>query len=926
VLGWDAGVELGIKTIPECLITDAIPNIEQLAESGVLDRFDSFMVSDHHTWSVLAARYGEAWVLLMPLPSIYSEMFRIDRVENKKWQELRDALDANGPIQFTTLNTLQWCIFNRRNVIFPRVLHSSITQFLADIDTRPAEFATLNLDQLRERMAERFADLLQVLPQLATARNTGPFWVHDRASRIESILNIVKSNFNEPTAEARRFASFAITGRSNSQYPLREWCDFDTTIPRIFDEYRSRALPYAGSLTVTAITVGLDADTASVDARVDDILNRWSTVKTADPVLNAQKLAYIMTNNPDAAYVTNIVDLGDNKRALGVLIRLVLYEHDLDIAPAVRISIDSRLPCFNLGYIAQNVYKGYHRSGWQYVANHLALLHSKSGVLMDNYIDRTFHWNLSAMRSLGIVPYTQPWTGFIHHTPLTSYNFNATRLFQVKEFVQSLSTCQGLFVLSNTLAAWVRNRLAEIGHGTVSVVALTHPTETPQSVFTMQQFSNSDRKIVQVGGWLRDPFNIYQLELGGNALGLSKTALRGRNMDLYSRPHWFDAELAAGRLTIHAPESDGADDEHSTTQPSSNYTTAVSELINPTSITNDSDNSDTEIDDEEYMLPDYTSRICCLDQLPLYGSSICGDPTFPPGNDVPSGTEHNNYMISDTTLGRLRELIGENRFITAVVDWLRDRGVDVEPLLENGTMEISEAVQQRLQEMLRSVKIIERVDDSSYDALLASSIVSIRLLDASAVNTVIECIVRNTPIAINRVPAVVEILGGDYPFYTLPDGGITITEDKVAATTAYLQKLPKHQYSIEHFLESLYTSTIGRRCWLVNRAREDGYEWATVQPYMLRALSSYTDPVELSNYADVMERIYHQGLISYDMRSGTLNSIRGFFGSVIGGVTNWAQSHVSQTQHRVNRIAHNTRRGIVHLAQRIFHIRVRAGQ
>lgn len=39
------------------------------------------------------------------------------------------------------------------------------------------------------------------------------------------------------------------------------------------------------------------------------------------------------------------------------------------------------------------------------------------------------------------------------------------------------------------------------------------------------------------------------------------------------------------------------------------------------------------------------------------------------------------------------------------------------------------------------------------------------LIDASAVNTVIECIIRNTPLIVNRRPAIVEILGDDYPLY-----------------------------------------------------------------------------------------------------------------------------------------------------------------
>ena len=48
---------------------------------------------------------------------------------------------------------------------------------------------------------------------------------------------------------------------------------------------------------------------------------------------------------------------------------------------------------------------------------------------------------------------------------------------------------------------------------------------------------------------------------------------------------------------------------------------------------------------------------------------------------------------------------------------------------------------------------------------LVSSIVFIKLIEASAVNTLIECIMRHTPIVINRLPPIVELLGKDYPLY-----------------------------------------------------------------------------------------------------------------------------------------------------------------
>ncbi|MBK6740407.1 MAG: tetratricopeptide repeat protein [Haliea sp.] len=57
------------------------------------------------------------------------------------------------------------------------------------------------------------------------------------------------------------------------------------------------------------------------------------------------------------------------------------------------------------------------------------------------------------------------------------------------------------------------------------------------------------------------------------------------------------------------------------------------------------------------------------------------------------------------------------------------------------------------------------LSDAAYDSLLSCNIVFIQLYDASANNTVIECIARGTPVLVNPLPAVLEYLGLDYPLY-----------------------------------------------------------------------------------------------------------------------------------------------------------------
>jgi hypothetical protein len=60
---------------------------------------------------------------------------------------------------------------------------------------------------------------------------------------------------------------------------------------------------------------------------------------------------------------------------------------------------------------------------------------------------------------------------------------------------------------------------------------------------------------------------------------------------------------------------------------------------------------------------------------------------------------------------------------------------------------------------------IVRLSNDAYDEILTENIVFTRLLGSSCNNGVIECIVRKVPLLINKLDAVVEYLGEDYPFY-----------------------------------------------------------------------------------------------------------------------------------------------------------------
>jgi glycosyltransferase involved in cell wall biosynthesis len=113
-----------------------------------------------------------------------------------------------------------------------------------------------------------------------------------------------------------------------------------------------------------------------------------------------------------------------------------------------------------------------------------------------------------------------------------------------------------------------------------------------------------------------------------------------------------------------------------------------------------------------------------------------------------------------------------------------------------------------------SVTQLGRVTDDEYDSLLEDSVVFLNLFDAPANTTVVECIVRNTPLLINRLPGVVEYLGEDYPFYysSIEDAEAKLQQPAlIRETSEYLSRSPMQAaLTGESFLAALQNSAIYR--------------------------------------------------------------------------------------------------------------------
>lgn len=105
-----------------------------------------------------------------------------------------------------------------------------------------------------------------------------------------------------------------------------------------------------------------------------------------------------------------------------------------------------------------------------------------------------------------------------------------------------------------------------------------------------------------------------------------------------------------------------------------------------------------------------------------------------------------------------------------------------------------------------SVEEIGYLQNNDYDKLLSQNIVFINLIDASAINTLLECILRNTPILINPIEPVVEILGVDYPLYysNLYEASCLLNNTNIIKDGYnYLLKVDKTRFYIDTFINKI---------------------------------------------------------------------------------------------------------------------------
>jgi hypothetical protein len=357
----------------------------------------------------------------------------------------------------------------------------------------------------------------------------------------------------------------------------------------------------------------------------------------------------------------------------------------INIEPIIHIDID---------YINQNNYRDLHRAGWAFVTDGLQYLSytntfKSPQILVDTCVDRTFHWGYNALLTANVIPYKKPWMGFIHHTFDQTYSsYNCVELFKNPNFIKSLKYCVCLFVLTKYLADELNIYLEKYN---IPVEVLTHPTEFVNNKFTLAKWNNNtNKKVISIGAWLRNPYAIYDLPLYND--NIKKVSLKGKFME---------NNFLSNKITI-------------------------------------------QIDDNVIESNESVSR-----------PELC------------------------------RSTNDKNKYIQYLLNSIDNK--------------------------YKNVNIINYLDNNEYDKLLSENIVFLNLIDASAVNTIIECIIRNTVIFVNRIPPTEEILGKDYPglYNNLYECSTFILDfEHIKKTYIYLTKMNKEKYKLDYFINSFQNAAM----------------------------------------------------------------------------------------------------------------------
>lgn len=122
----------------------------------------------------------------------------------------------------------------------------------------------------------------------------------------------------------------------------------------------------------------------------------------------------------------------------------------------------------------------------------------------------------------------------------------------------------------------------------------------------------------------------------------------------------------------------------------------------------------------------------------------------------------------------------------------------------------------RFEQLISKFNVFKLTDNNyistqEYEEELSKSLIFIDMYDSSCNNTILECIIRNTPMIICKLPTVVEYLGDEYPLYFENIEEMNYKSNNIELiyeAHEYLKKIDKKKFHIKTYLKEIYHSEI----------------------------------------------------------------------------------------------------------------------
>ena len=533
----------------------------------------------------------------------------------------------------------------------------------------------------------------------------------------------------------------------------------------------------------------------------------------------ARILCFLITNEPGSKYIYGTINnllSSDFKNGINSIELMIDYIYKEQIKSNIYSN-----PSFYIDYISQWSIKGLHRSGWEKVLETLYNFNSNNGVLLDTYLDRTFGWSKIPLLYFGIIPYTSPWVGFIHHTFNTSYSiYNADLILKDEDFIKSLNTCKGLYVFCDFERDILRKRLDDLNFHKIPIQTIVHPTEFNVKKWNIDIFGkNRDKKIVNIGAWYRNPFSIHEIDLS-NIKWIRKCSLKGKLMENYFPPN---------KIVIF---KDFKDEILFYNNLNNNLDVNLNTNLDTNSNTNL--NTDSNINLEQNNIENSMCRVFSNNLQNNIENSMCR--VFSNNLDINLNTDSNTNLNTDSNINLEQNNIG-NKWIYFLKEYIMryiSKNKELEDILKDNNKIIFDynekynkntlryKLSNHLKSLIESVSIIKYLNNNDYDDLLSKNIVFLNLVSCSAINTLIECIVRETPIIINKLPPIVSLLGEEYPLYyeNLEEINNLVKISKIYEANIYLKKLNKEKLRLENMTSEITNGKIYKNLFIDDKLYE----------------------------------------------------------------------------------------------------------